>query len=262
MKTPLFSLPILVLLIGCAKNNDPVATRPLLKSYMTSFQNQSGGFRPGEKIEYYYSPAGTLVKEKQSEYDSEAKVFVHFSTSNYSYSQGKLISIDKIIEGSPDKIVTTYEYANNQIVKIKVDDNVDMEATIQYLAGNRVEILYSFSNGRFFTYHFTSNNDNKEFEQTLNELQQVSSEITHQYDNKKNPFILLGYTDVFFSNSSVNNRIKTTSNYISDAFPQSVPVSYVYDYNSSDFPTQQITTYKSTGGSGTTNLSKTEFEYW
>ena len=257
-------LPLLAVLflISCNKNDDPVAHGPLLKSYTIFFQNQSGEFRPAEKIEYSYDLKGALIKTDQSQYDIESKSFNLFSTSNFVYDHGRLVTIDKALIDYPQKSITRYEYFNGRVSRIVLDEEIDTEAKIGYLADNQVEITYTSSNGRWFTYRFTTTNNNKEIERTFGEDLEIDSEIIHEYDNRKNPFSLLGYDDFFFENASANNRIKTTSKYFGGSYPQSVPVSYEYQYNELNYPTQKITTYKSLGQSGATSQLKTVFEYW
>lgn len=213
-------------------------------------------------MNYFYSTSGLLIREEQFQYDITNDSYFQFSTTAYSYDGKNLFKIEKTILSSSQKIITTYEYVNNKVIKITEDNDVDTEATIQYLSGNRVEIVYMHSNNRWFTYRFTLNNNNKEFEQTLGEDSQVASEVTHAYDGGKNPLTLLGYTDLFFANISVNNRIKTSSEYYSGAFPQSIPVSYAYEYNALNYPTQQITTYQSLGTPEVTSQIKVMYEYW
>ena len=250
----------IVALMGCS-DDDPVATGPKLKSVTTYLLNSSGQFRPGEKTEYQYAANQKLIKDTQWQYDIADKAYYLFSTSDYSYSGGRLVRIEKKIDQS-DKIITTFEYENGRVSKIKEDNesSVDTEAVITYLPDDRVEITYTQSNGRWFVYRFTFTNGNKIFEQVMGDDEQLSSEVTHEFDSGKNPLALLGYTDLFFTTVSANNKIKTESNFIKAPYPQSTPVSYSYEYTESGYPSQQITTYQSLGASYTTRV-KVVYEY-
>ncbi|MEJ0056398.1 MAG: hypothetical protein WDN75_12540 [Bacteroidota bacterium] len=262
MKRPYFLFTLLVVLASCRGDNDPVpSTGTQLKSRTSFLLNSKNEFRPAEKVEYFYSPQGKLVREEQSQYDIFTKQFYDFSVTKYSYEQNRLITIEKSINSTPHRTITYYEYAGDRISRIKVDNDIDTQADIHYLEDNRVEIVYTNSNGTSFIYRFTIKENNISLEQTFTTDERVSSEVTHEFDNRKNPFTLLGYTDLFFSNFSANNKIKTDSQYFSEAFPQSVPVSYEYQYNEMNYPTEQITVYKSTGTSGITSKAKTIFEY-
>jgi hypothetical protein len=263
MKTLVSVLVLLSIVIGCSDDdNAPTANGPRLKSVITHLQTQSGEFRPGEKVEYFYSDAGVLTRREQSQYDVTTKAYFPFSTTTYFYKNGNLYKEEQNIFSGSKKIVTTYEYTGNKVIRIIEDNDVDTEASIQYLSGNRVEVVYRHSNNRWFTYRFTLNHNNKEFEQILGEDSQVNSEVTHEYDTGKNPLTLLGYTDLFFTNISANNRVKTSSEYYSGAFPQSTPVSYTYEYNEQNYPTQQITTYQSLSTPAVINQIKVTYEYW
>jgi hypothetical protein len=262
MKTLIPVFVILSIMIGCSDDNTPATNGPKLKSITTHLQTQSGEFRPAEKVEYFYSFTGKLIRREQSQYDVTTKAYFPFSTTTYTYTNGNLSKEELNILSGSKKIVTTYEYTDNRATKITEDNDVDTEASIQYLSNNSVEIIYRHSNNRWFTYRFTLNHNNKEFEQTLGENSQVNSEVTHEYDNGKNPLTLLGYTDLFFTNISTNNRVKTSSEYYSGAFPQSTPVSYTYEYNELNYPTQQTTTYQSLGNPTATSQIKTTYEYW
>jgi hypothetical protein len=244
---------------ACSKDPglDDAFTR--LKSVTYYLQSSNGDFRQGEKIEYTYL-SGKLDLEIQSEYDVTTQTFKLFSTTNYIYKDGKVDAIVKQISGLPNKVTTRYEYNGGKVSRIIRDDEVDTDATIKYLAGDTVAILYSFSNGRFFNYRFKSKNENVVYEQTFDEDRQLTSETSTDYDSRKNPFRLLGYTDLLFSNYSANNKIKTVASYYGGAFPTLTPVSYEYEYNSLNYPISQITTYKSSG-SGAMGKSKTVFEY-
>jgi hypothetical protein len=257
-------LASIAILAGCSKD-DPFsglesAFGPKLKTVTYYIQTNQGDFRPGEKIEFSYV-GGQLISETQSEYDVTTKSFDFFSTTTYTYDADKLVRIEKQITGSSTKVITRYEYQNDKISRILVDDGVDTDATVKYLQADTVEVFYNYSNGRFFTYRFKTKGDNIVYEQTRNESNQVSSETMNEYDSFKNPFKLLGYTDLLFSNYSVNNKVKISASYYSDAFPTSVPAAFDYEYNNLKYPTTLITTYKSTGSSGATGKSRTVFEY-
>ncbi len=261
----LIILAAVTLFAGCS-SNDPLtgldaAFGPKLKTVNYYIQTSQGDFRPGEKIEYTYT-AGRLVSETQSEYDVTTKSFDIFSTTTYSYQNDKPASVQKQIIGSDTKTIIRYEYQNDRISRILVDDVVDTEVTVKYLAGDTVEALYNHSNGRFFVYRFKTKDGNIVYEQTRNESSQLSSETKYEYDSFKNPFKLLGYTDFLFSNYSANNKIKMSTFYYSDAFPTSVPITYDYSYNDLKYPTTLTTTFKSTGSSGATGKTKTTFEYF
>src|SRR6478736_2345582 len=254
-------LSIITLALSSCNESAPAPSQSKLKSVTSYIQDQSGEFRPGEKTVYTYSVTGLLETSEQLQYDTQDKQFHHFSTDTYTYNNGLLARIDKNILDWTKKTTTRYEYANGKISSITNEDELTTTATVHELASDTIEVFYQFSNGRSLTYKFYAKSKNITYEKTIGDDLQLASVSKHEYDNFNNPYSLLGYTDLFFTNYSANNKITSTSNYYSLAFPQSTPIAYEYEYNSLNFPTQQITTYKSTGSSGRLMKSKTVFEY-
>jgi hypothetical protein len=230
MKQILPALLSFVLLAGCTDNSLTPA-QPKLKSVTSYIQDQKGEFRPGEKTVYTYS-SGQLESSEQLQYDTQTKEFYHFSTDTYVYLNNKLTSNTKAIQDIPLKKTTRYEYENGKVSKITSEDNLTTTAVIRYLKSDSIEVFYQVSNGRSFTYKFAVANGSITYEKTIGDDLQLASESNHEYDSSNNPYQLLGYTDMFFLNFSAHNKIKSSSQYYSLAFPQLIPVAYDYEYNS------------------------------
>jgi hypothetical protein len=253
-----FIVPVLAF-AACDSSDEPVKIEPQtrLQSITTSMQRQDGTFRPSEKKIFSYSDAGKVVKEEYFIYDVTESRYDLFSTSTFDYADNKLRTITKI--AGVQQTVTSYTYNAGILVKMNQDDEIDTEATIQYEA-DTIQVLYTKSNGRFFTYRFSTNNDNIDFERTIDDSQQVGSIIVNEFDSGKNPHSLLGFTDIFFTNYSKNNKVRSTGEYFTHQ-PQSVPSVYEYEYNSDHLPSTQTITYKSYPTGDVTGKLQHVFEY-
>ncbi|MBL0742290.1 hypothetical protein [Chryseolinea lacunae] len=265
MKFHFFSaLLVSVAMIGCDNENDSPSTPdvipgPKLRSVSTFFQNASG-FRPAEKTIFTYDAFGRVSAKEYLTYDLMDKGFHHFSTTQFNYD-GNLLSTTDELNVVNHRTITRYQYFNNRVSKMLRDDvDVDTEVSVSYLAGDTVKAFYKQSSGRSFTYMVHAPLGNVTFEKTINDGNELSSIVTNEFDGHTNPYSLLHFTDLFFSNLSKSNKTKTESAYFTHQ-PNSVPVSYSYTYNSDGLPTEQMITYKSWPNGEVTSLLKVVFEY-
>lgn len=251
-------------MIGCDNESGSidapdVIPGPKLRSVSTEFQT-GAGFRPGEKTIYSYDGYGRVIEKEYLTYDIMDKGFDHFSTTKFQYDGNLLSTVDEL-NAANQRIITRYQYTDNRVSKILRDDvDVDTEVAVSYLAGDTVKAFYKHSNGRSFTYLAHNPLGNVSFEKTINDNNEVSSIVTNEFDGHTNPYSLLRFPDMFFSNLSKSNKTKTESAYFTNQ-PNSVPVSYAYTYNSDGLPAEQIITYKSWPNGDVTTLLKVTFEY-
>jgi hypothetical protein len=250
-----------VLLLARCDHHENDSNRPKLYSVTWHFQDQGGEFRPAERTVYSYS-GSKLVKTEQSWYDVQEEAYHLHSTSTFVYRLNRLDRIEQRLADNEREVVTHYEYKDGRVTKMTLEDNIRTEAHVQYLEGDTLKVLYQHSNGRSFTYKFSAAQNNIEYEQTRDDGQRLASEIYHEYDQGINPYSLLGYTDLFFTNYSANNKTKTASAYYAIGFPQSVPTSYTYEYNDQNLPVKQHITYKSYPTGDRTTYALVVFEYW
>ncbi len=181
---------------------------------------------------------------------------------DFSYSNGKVTRIEKELTTTNGyTTVTEYEYMGNKVIRIFLDDDIDTEAVISYPHKDTVEVAYSISNGNSFTYRFTTIDNNVAFEETFDSGKNLASETINEFDNGINPYSLLGYTDILFTNFSKNNKTKTESEYYAIGFPNSVPFDYDYQYNENNLPVQQIVSFKSYPNGEIITRMKVLFEY-
>jgi hypothetical protein len=250
-----------IALISCDSDNepDPVIEGTKLKSITVNISNNSGGFSAGSKTVYDYSSSGRVDTEKYYYFDSMTKDYVLSSTASFSYTDGVLSKISEVNEESGHVSTTTYTYMDGKPSRIDIDDGIDTEITISY-NGDTIQALYEHSNGRFFTYRFSTTGNNIGFEKTIDDSNVVSSKLSNEFDDGLNPYALLNFFDPLFTNFSRNNKTKTTSQYFTHQ-PQSVASSYEYEYNDQNLPVKQITTYVSYPNGTFVGKAETIFEY-
>lgn len=262
MKPYIALLALAAFLSGCENNDLHEPEKPTrLKSVTTHFKNQAGEFKPSDKTVYKYDSKRTLSSKEYLIYDVLESKFTLFSTTTFTFKNNLSEKIVESITGTNLVKTTTFHYTNDVLTSVHVDDEIDADITIEHPQVDKTEAVYTFSNGRWFTYRFSSLSNNIVKEQTFDESNNLASEVTHEYDNGINPYNLLGYTDALFRNYSGHNKTKTESEYYAIGFPQSVPVSYEYIYNDKNLPLEQIITYKSYPNGDAASQMKVVFEY-
>jgi hypothetical protein len=260
---PRFALFFALILSSACVTHDlePQLKAPRLASVTSYFEHAANDFRASDRTTFSYDINGRLVEKSYFTFDVIENEFVLFSVSTFTFSGNQLQKIVESVAGTSLIKTTTFQYSGEKLMEVYIDDEVDTDVMIGYPEENVTEVLYVHSNGRHFKYRFTSPGENIVSEQTFDESGQLSSEITNEFDSGKNPLNLLGYSDPFFSNFSVNNKTKTESAYYSSAFPTMVPTSYEYVYNDEKLPTQQLTRYKSYPNGQTVRHLKKVFDY-
>lgn len=258
------SIISVIILTSCSSDDDPginPSVETKLKSVTTYFESQNG-FRLADSTSYTYNSLNQPVRKEYYTYDITEDRFDLFSVEDFSYANGKVTRIDKELTATNGyTTVTQYEYTGNKVTHIFLDDDLDTEAIISYPHKDTVEIRYSISNGNSFTYRFTTIDNNVSFEETFDSGKNLASETINEFDNGINPYSLLGFTDILFTNFSKNNKTKTESEYYAIGFPNSVPFAYDYQYNHDNLPLQQIVSFKSYPNGEIVTRMKVLFEY-
>ncbi|HEY5750375.1 MAG TPA: hypothetical protein VIU12_30125, partial [Chryseolinea sp.] len=135
--------------------------------------------------------------------------------------------------GTENKITATLHYANELVgTQTSRTDNEN----------NRVNVNYSYSNGRAFSYAFDVSYKNIVSDKTTQG--QICNTGNYAYDKNINPFRHLGYMDFNFENWPANNKVTEDVHYLACGFPSIIPVSHVCTYDSDGYPLTKITTYK------------------
>jgi hypothetical protein len=263
-----YFLPVLfmaVVFIGCSNDDDVTPETPVpvlgpkLRSATTHLLGKNG-FRPGDKSEYTYDEYGRLSLREYSTYDIVSKNFNLISVTRFTYALNTLTTMDELISGVQRQI-THYSYTGGKLTKMVHNSNdITTEVTIQYLPGDTVQAFYQHTNGRSFTYVFHAPEGNIRYEKTINDSHALSSIVTNEFDGHVNPYSLLGYTDILFSNLSKSNKTKTESAYYTN-YPNSVPTTYDYTYNDDGLPLVQTVVYKSYPNQNVETKMMVVFEY-
>jgi hypothetical protein len=261
MKLRYLFLLSVIALISCDSDDepDPVIEGTKLKSITVNISNNSGGFSAGSRTVFDYTSSGHLSQQKYYYFDSMIKDYVLSTTATFTYDDGHVSKISEVNAESGHVVTTTYTYAQGKPSKIDIDDGIDTEITISY-QGDTIQALYEKSNGRFFTYRFSTTGNNIGFERTIDDSNVVSSKVSNEFDSGLNPYALLQFIDPLFTNFSRNNKIRTTSQYFTHQ-PQAVASSYEYEYNGENLPVKQITTYTSYPNGDLVGKAETLFEY-
>lgn len=255
-----------VVFVGC-NNDDDVAPEtpvrvlgPKLRSATMHLLGKNG-FRPGDKSVFTYDEYGRLSLKEYSTYDVVSQKFNAISVSRFTYVSNQLQTMEEIINGAQRQI-THYSYTGDKLTKMVREGEgiTTTEVTIQYLAGDTIQAFYRHGNGRSFTYVFHAPQGNIHYEKVINDSQALASVVTNEFDGHVNPYSLLGYTDIMFSNSSKSNKIKTESAYYTN-LPNSVPTTYDYTYNENSLPLVQTVTYKSYPSQEVETKMMVVFEY-
>lgn len=260
------TLPLLfvILISACQKNSDPIPVRNetlKLASTTTSYL-RNGQYELDSKSVYAYTVSGNIQTQSYYTYNAATSAFELNSVSSFEYVNNKVSRITMIKSGETQTTSKTFKYTEGRLSNIFIDETgVDTEVLVIYQPDNSVQAIYNSSNGRYFTYIFSTVNQNVTVEEIYGENGELKSKVTHTYDDKKNPYSLEGYTDAFFLNYSANNKTATTSDYMGGSYPQIVPDTYEYIYNDLGFPTQQITRFKSYNTGTDNSVRKVEFEY-
>jgi hypothetical protein len=219
-----------------------------LSSYVLSNEVIIAGggtrYQPNIKVEYTYTAAGHIDHIHHQTYNPETAQFEETTTDTFVYEGDVVSGISTVMNGKPyadyqynygieNKITATLHYAK---------ELVGTQTTRPDAGNNRVNVTYSYSNGRSFAYAFDVFYKNIVTDLTTQD--QVCNFGSYGYDKNINPFLHLGYMDFNFENWSANNKIAEDVRYIACGFPTIIPVSHDYTYDTDGYPLTKITTYR------------------
>jgi len=234
-------LPVTYVLVGSKKAKK-------IASYILSNEvSVAGGgtvYQPNIKTEFTYTSEGRLEHIHHKTYNPETAQFEETTTDTFLYDGDVVSEIITVMDGRPyseyrysygieNKITATLHYAK-ELVGTQTS-KTDSE-------NNRVNVAYSYSNGRAFTYAFDFWYKNIVSDITTQGL--VCNTGSYAYDKNINPFRHLGYMDFNFENWPVNNKVTEDVHYIACGFPTIIPVAHAYTYDADGYPLTKITTYK------------------
>ena len=254
---------------GCGSDesipvNEPtIGKTSQLDYYVDSYDLPGPGFEPQLKITYEYNSSGSLSRYHVLTYSPTSKSFDEQRYFDFFYSDTLVTEIVGFVPGSTKPILRhVYEYfPDGRVSKIKetnTPSGINSHANFVYDDTNHsTKVSYTFSNGGSFQYEFYMTDGNMVTDKTTRGAQ-LCSDGQYSYDDHKNPFGELGYTDYLLTNVSANNKVSENINHVGCSFPSFIPVSYSYEYNDRGYPTLMTTFYKSGSGIG---KSKREIFY-
>lgn len=242
----------LMLLLGqCRDDNFPAKAPRLdyrLDYYIETYEVPGLEFDPQTKVTYHYDDSGILQSYTVLSYNPSTGLLEEQRHFDFSYSNGKVAEIKEYLADDSDPhIEYSYAYSpDGQVTKITEWNHaagVDSDATFTYSQDSTIIVNYEFSNGESFKYEFDFAGRNIISDKTTRG-EALCSNGQYTYDQKKNPFNMLGYTDYYLTNFSSNNKVTEDVSYLSCAFPTLIPQSYAYEYNNKGYPVAATTFYK------------------
>jgi hypothetical protein len=219
-----------------------------LDYYTDSYITSGSVTQSQTKVQYLYGSSGKLEKYTVLSIDptAQAQEVLRYFTFTY--------TLDKVSEVKgyfPNASIPYIEYSYvylpggevSKISEINHSANVTSAANFSYMIPeNKINVVYTFSNGGGFEYEFTYVGQNIISDKTTKGSQLCSNGV-YSYDQKINPFKALGYVDYTLTSFSANNKLTENVNYLACAFPSLIPQSYLYEYDQDGYPTQATTIY-------------------
>jgi hypothetical protein len=195
-------------------------------------------------------------------------------TINFTYEKGILVKSEEI-ESNGSTFKTEFVYENGKLKTQNYFENLIPDGTNTFTyTGNVVSSSLSSEDNMYFLHKYTYNSsnqlinakqfrddkleDNKDFEYNsqgnMSKIIYTSNNIisTIEYDNKKNPYLLLFSEAILNSNDEAGF---SKNNITKEAGSSGGITTYEYTYNDKGYPTQVIEKYNGT------SKSKTIFTY-
>lgn len=262
MKHFLLYPALLLLLTRCGADDDHQAAekKPRLLSVAMSQQRSDGTFWARENRKFFYAGDGRLEREEYASYESgEDKLHLRW-TDVFTYADNRVSRIDRTYAEAEQTATTRYTYDNSgRVSVIHIDDSTDTQITVTYEKGDTVNALYE-ENGSSFVFRMAMEGDNLVYSKTLDASLRMINETYNEYDDKVNPYNLLGFMDMHFKNASHNNRTSQRTTYYSPEHPSSTPYGHEYRYING-LPVKQTIRYKSPDTGEHNGVLQWEFEY-
>jgi hypothetical protein len=234
-----------------------------LSHYINYRETTSGAtyFVPVTKVQYEYNNLGKVDRMTISNFAESTHSFTEQRYFKFAYANGRVSKITAYeTSGNATYLEDTYEYSADgnvsAITEVNTAAGVNAHMNLTYEYTNRlVRAVYAFSNGRGFEYEMVLPNGNMISDKTTSGSE-LCSTGAYTYDTNINPFKHLGYVDFLLRNYSLYNKITEDVQYIGCAFPSLIPEQYVYEYDTTGYPTSYMTFYQ-----GGTYKSKTDLFY-
>lgn len=223
--------------------------QPMKLSTMTYHYELTPGAVDGQrKTEYTYDGSGKLNGVQEKFYNTETMAFESDYYRTFDYENNRVKKMSRYWSSDNSQMEeTTYQYNGSGYVTEMVYKSYqtgitsNVELTYDFDSGI-VAATYSNSNGTGFSYQFTYQNKNITTDK-ITQNSGICEEGIYTYDKNINPYKHLGYVEYVLTDFSINNRLTESVTY-KCAFPELIPVSFEYTYNTNGYPTQSTTFYQ------------------
>lgn len=211
-----------------------------------SFLELASGLREESRTEYSYGGnnklSGIRYFQRLPQYANLQLQHVYA----FRYSGGQLDTISRYAPDNTRNGFTAFSYTGAKITGMH-NKSFDQQtyAAVEYTGtalNPRITIDYLFSNGNSMLYRMDYSSGNKVSERTQSSTGAAQTAV-FGYDDNINPYHQLGYPDLFFTNSSINNRVLEQANY-GGSFPSVIPYKFEYSYDADGYPAFLYVSYK------------------
>lgn len=222
----------------------------MLKSELVGIW-ENNQYKGQSKTSYYYNDKKQL---------SHIEYYLKRETNNapyiamkeeFVYSNGKAERINRFDENGVSTGSTSFEYdGNGRVNRItEQDKDITKYASVMYHPTNadgynEVNLSYSYSHiSNKMEYYQRFLNGNLESDNTR-DVNENTENAVYSYDQNINPYIHMGWPNLFLSNSSKNNMVAQQRTYYG-SYPANVAYSFEYKYDSEGYPIELVRRYKS-----------------
>ncbi len=255
---------------GRLNGNTPVTfglggavTAKNLTKYITYIEVDDAGnlvFQPESRVSLYYNQSGRIESIHHESYNPQTLQFNETSVESFDYNDSTVSTITATLNGNLSK---AYLYEGDKITETDYNSGiVTTQITTRHFEtiSPSVTVDYSFSNGNSIDYSFIPEFKNIAHDKTISSAQ-LCNQGDYSYDKNINPFRYLGYMDFNFQNWSVNNKLTERADFLACSYSTLIPLFHYYTYDQDGYPTEKITTYKSSSSQNKAHHSKMEFYY-
>lgn len=217
--------------------------KKLVKEF--TFTELATGLRADSRAEYTYNGLGLTQAhyyQRLPQYQDLQLTMVN----KFHYLFNQVDTIRRFDGTGMQTGFTAFTYTAGKITSIHNTSYDQQTFAAVHHGGTAAEpelnIDYLFSNGQSMEYVMKYRNQNK-ISYSARSSTGAGGVGTYEYDNNINPYYLMQYPDLYFSNTSKNNKIIEQTGSVG-GFPTVVPYKMEYEYDEDGYPTVLYTSYK------------------
>lgn len=227
----------------------------------------NGTYKADTKNSYYYNDEKQLTRIEYLRKREATNAPYIAMKEEFVYSNGKAERINRFDENGVSTCFTSFEYnGNGKVSRItEQDNNITKTAAVVHHPVNAdgitsVNFNYTYShNSNNLEYYQRFRNGNIESENSRSSNNSTENAV-YSYDENINPFVHMGWPNLFLSNSSKNNIISQQRTYFGN-YPANVVYSFEYKYDGDGYPIELIRRYKSYITGQHLFITKTVYNY-